>query len=321
MNPTARKSFATALTVVTAALLTTAPALAVTPKEPRDQLDLLVTIDPSLRVVEVNVDAATFNGPLPGVQAMEDFRAEHGSAWRFTVDLRRGVTSLLDGGAIPIIPGAANDLAWEDFAPGCSSYDCLPVATVEALARSFIDANSEALGLRSADLVLDPEGSGVFSDHLYFLRFGWTVDGVPVEHASVSVRINSGNLIQVASERVGTTMLDVQPVFGVADARAILEDFLGPFGGSNDVIVDEGSLRIVPVTPAGQDPDNFEGPAGSGIDYRLAWRFAFIRKGVVGTWEGLVDAHTGALLRFVDANRYGRIHGGAYPGDNHTGEA
>ncbi|PWB70000.1 MAG: hypothetical protein C3F15_14310, partial [Holophagae bacterium] len=152
--------FATALTLATVALLAAAPALALAPKEARDQLDLLVTIDPSLRVVEVNVDAAGFNGPLPAFQAMEDFRAENGSAWRFTVDLRRGVTSLLDGGAIPIIPGPANDLAWEDFAPGCSSYDCLPVATVEALARDFIAANSEALGLDPSSLVLDPDGSG-----------------------------------------------------------------------------------------------------------------------------------------------------------------
>ena len=77
----------------------------------------------------------------------------------------------------------------------------------------------------------------------------------------------------------------------------------------------------MPVTPAGQDPDVFEGSVGSGIGYRLAWRFAFTRKDVIGTWEGVVDAHTGELLRFVDSNRYGRIHGGAYPGDNHTGEA
>ena len=34
--------------------------------------------------------------------------------------------------------------------------------------------------------------------------------------------------------------------------------------------------------------------------------------------EAVVDADTGELLRFVDTNRYGRIHGGAYPGDNHN---
>ena len=27
------------------------------------------------------------------------------------------------------------------------------------------------------------------------------------------------------------------------------------------------------------------------------------------------------LLRFVDTNEYGRVHGGAYPGENHTGAA
>jgi fibronectin type 3 domain-containing protein len=320
MKPFARKTFATALTLATVALMA-APALALAPKEARDQLDLLVTIDPSLRVVEVNVDATGFNGPLPGTQAMRDFRAAHGEAWRFTVDLRRGVTSLLDGGAIPIIPGLANGLAWEDFAPGCSSYDCLPVATVEALARDFIDANSEALGLRSADLVLNPAGSGPFGGNLYFLRFDWLVGGLAVDHATVYVRINSGNLIQLATERVGTSTLDAQPTLTAADANLILQDYLGPFGGYDDNVLDAGSLRVVPVTPAGQDPDVFDGSIGSGIDYRLAWRFAFTRKDVIGTWEGLVDAHTGELLRFVDTNEYGRIHGGAYPGDNHTGEA
>ena len=203
MTPTARKIFATVLTFATVALVAAAPTFALTPKEARDQLDLLVYVDPGLRVVEVNVDATGYNGPLPGRQAMQDFRVEHGLAWRFTVDLRRGVTSLLDGGAIPFIPGPANDLAWEDFAPGCSSYECLPVATVEALARDFIETNSEALGLHAADLRLVPEGSGPFGDHLYFLRFESTIGGLAVDHASVYVRINSGNLIQLATERVG----------------------------------------------------------------------------------------------------------------------
>ena len=147
------------------------------------------------------------------------------------------------------------------------------------------------------------------------------IDGLPVDHASVYVRINGGNLIQLATERVATSSLDAQPALTAADANAILRDYLGPFGGYDDNVLDAGSLRIVPVTPAGQDPDVFDGVIGSGIDYRLAWRFAFTRKDVIGTWEGLVDAHTGELLRFVDTNEYGRIHGGAYPGDNHTGEA
>ena len=120
MTRHASSFLATALTVTAIILMAGAPALALAPKEARDQLDLLVTIDPSLRVVEVNVDATSFNGPVPGAQAMRDFRAAHGSAWRFTVDLRRGVTSLLDGGAIPFIPGRAN--AYRRRQVGCSRH-------------------------------------------------------------------------------------------------------------------------------------------------------------------------------------------------------
>jgi len=65
MNPTARKTLATVWILAAVALVAAAPALALAPKEARDQLDLLVTIDPSLRVVEVNVDASGFNGPCP----------------------------------------------------------------------------------------------------------------------------------------------------------------------------------------------------------------------------------------------------------------
>ncbi len=314
------RALAAALTVALA-LLAAAPTFAVAPKEARDRLDLLVWVDPSLRVVEVPADAAVAGEALEAYPAMEAFRASHGGAWRFTVDLRRGVTSLLDGGAIPIIPGRANDLPWDAVAPGCASADCLPVATVERLARAFIDASSEALGVRSADLELDPVGSGPFGDSLYFLRFQWTVGGVPVEHASVYVRINGGNLIQLATERVGKASLSVEPTLTSADARAVLAGYLGPFGSGRDRLLDPGSLVVVPVTPAGQDADVFAAPVGAGIGFRLAWRVAFAREDVVGTWEGVVDAHSGELLRFVDTNRYGRVHGGAYPGDNHAGEA
>ncbi len=307
--------------ILVAALLVTAAAAALAPKEARDQLDLLAFSDPALRVVEVNVDASEVGEALPRLPAMAAFRSAQGEAWRFTVDLRRGVTSLLDGGAAPFIPGRANRLEWNDFAPGCRSYDCLPVATVEGLARSFLDQHAEALGFGAADLVLDPEGSGPFGDTLYFLRFQWTVAGIPVEGASVYVRVNSGNLIQVASENVGPTTLDPRPALDAAAAATVLADFLGPFARPDDRLVDPGSLVVVPVTPAGQDPDRFRGPVGSGLDYRLAWRLAFDRKDVIGAWEALVDAHTGELLRFVDTNRYGRIRGGAYPGDNHVGEA
>ena len=312
---------ASALTAAAAVLLSAATAFAFTQKEARDDLDLLAFIDPQLRVVEVNSEASGQGEALAAFQEMEAFRSAHGAAWRFTVDLRRGVPTLLGGGAIPMIPGAANDLRWDDFAPGCRDNSCIPLSTVEALARRFMEQHSAIFGVDPSQLEIDPQGSGPFGGTMYFIRFQWKIGGVPVERGSVYFRINRGNLIQVATDGIGPTGIDPSPTLSTAHARTVVEDYLGPFGGESDRMVDAGSLHIIPVTPAGQDPDLFEGAAGSGIDYRLAYRFSFVRAGVTGTWEALVDAHTGELLRFVDSNRYGRIHGGAYPGDNHTGEA
>jgi len=308
-------------TIAVAATIVAAVTFGFTPKESRDDLDLLVFIDPQLRLVEVNADFSGQTESTPAFEAMNLFRAAHGEEWTFTVDLRRGVPTLLSGGAMAFIPGAANDLSWQQFAPGCYENQCIPVATVETLGRDFMDRNREIFGLSSADLVLDLAGSGPFGDSMYLLRFQWQVGGVPVENGSVFFRINRGNLIQVATQAIGLTNINPIPTLTSAHARTVAEEYLGPFGSESDTVVDAGSLLIVPVTPSGQNIEEFVGAPGTGIDYRLAYRFAFSRSNVVGTWEALVDAHTGELIRFVDTNRYGRVHGGAYPGDNHTGEA
>jgi hypothetical protein len=310
-----------AVLILGIATLFVAAAHGFTPKEPASELDQLVFVDPQLRIVEVAVDATAHGESIPAFAAMERFRSEHGQAWRFTVDLRRGVPTLLGGGALEFIPGSANDLNWDQFAPGCTENSCIPVARVEALARDFIQRNEEVFGISPDELALDPAGSGPVGDSMYFLRFQWKVGGVPVDRGAVFFRINRGNLIQVATQRVSSAKVNPVPTIDLERARTTVTDYLGPFGSEDDHITDNGSLLIVPVTPSGQNADSFAGEPGSGIDYRLAYRFAFSRTGVLGSWEALVDGHTGELIRFVDTNRYGRVHGGAYPGDNHTGEA
>ena len=223
--------------------------------------------------------------------------------------------------SIPFIPGHANDLAWADAAVGCQDNSCIPADHVERLARAFVDRYPEILGVRSSDLMLDPAGTNPIGNHLYFLRFAYEVKSVPVDHASLFFRINSGNLIQVASENIAPVDVATAPSIDRDTGWTVVREYLGPFVSLTDSITDRGSLHLVPVTPEGVDSDAFEGPLGSGFGYKLAWRYAFSRPDVIGSWEAVVDAHTGELLRFVDRNRYGRVHGGAYPGDNHTGEA
>jgi len=307
--------------VAVAVVLLAGAASAVTTKEALDDLDLLVYIDSQLRVVETTADAHDHGESLPGMEAIDAFQARYGTAWRFTMDLRRGVASLAGGGAIPFIPGSANDLAWGEIAPGCTENECIPVSAVEGLARDFLDEYRSIFGVGSGDVVLDPDGSGPVGSSLYLLRFQPVVGGIPIERSSVFFRISHGNLIQVATESVGNVTVSPTPTIAPDAAMAVVSDYLGPFGTEGDTMVDLGTLTVIPVTPAGQDPDDFTAAIGDGLDHRLAWRFAFNRDGVIGTWEALVDAHTGELIRFVDTNRYGKVHGGAYPGDNHTGEA
>jgi len=309
------------LGIALVALSTASIVAAFGQKEVRSDLDLVAFVSPELRVVEWSRDADELQASLPYTEAMDAFRTEHGDAWRFTIDTKRGVASLISGGAIPFIPGHANDLAWESAAPGCHATSCIPEAYVEGLARSFVDRTSDILGVSSANLVIDPAGTMAVGSSVYLLRFSYQLNGVPVDRASVYFRINGGNLIQVATENVVPVTVNTTPSIDRDTGWTVVLDYLGPVASAGDRVSDRGSLLLVPVTPLGIDPDDFAGPLGGGLTYKLAWRYVFTRPGVTGTWEALVDAHTGEVLRFVDTNRYGRIHGGAYPGDNHVDEA
>ncbi len=290
-------------------------------KKGMSELDALVFFSPELRVVEWSADAELFRGTLPAMAKMDVFRAVHGETWRFTIDEKRGLPTLISGGSIPFIPGNANDLPWSDIGRGCDDNRCIPTEQVEALARAFVDEHHEILGVGSSNLVLDPAGTKPVGNHLYFLRFAYEVDSVPVDQASLFFRINGGNLIQVASEKIAPVEVETMPSIDRATGWAVVQEYLGRSTSLTDSITDRGSLHLIPVTPKNIDPDAFDGALGSGFGYKLAWRYAFDRPGIIGSWEAVVDAHTGELLRFVDRNRYGRAHGGAYPGDNHTGEA
>jgi len=81
-----------------------------------------------------------------------------------------------------------------------------------------------------------------------------------------------------------------------------------------DEIREQGRLLIVPIVQG----DALQGKPsvpGEGLSYRLVWVLAFHRPGVLGNWEARVDAHSGEILSFVDANEYGSVTGGVYKTD------
>jgi hypothetical protein len=107
-----------------------APLMAQRVKEPLSGLDLMVFQKPELRVVETPTDVEALRDRVPSMRPYDVFRAENGMIWKITLDERRGVPTLVDGGAIPFIPGAANSLSWDGFTAGYGGSDCPSKALV-----------------------------------------------------------------------------------------------------------------------------------------------------------------------------------------------
>jgi len=287
------------------------PAAAQRVKESLSGLDHISFSSPQLRTVETNLQAQNLENLLPEQEAASRFVKANGDRWSVWFDLRRGRPSLIDGGAIPFIPGQANSLRWEDFAPGCKDNSSIPPEKVEELARDFLREWKDLLKVDQEELILDPLGSGPVGNSYYLLRFQWAPSGIPVEGASVYFRINGGNLLQVATRDIGDIRLDTTPHLSAETAWQILSGYMGGLA-ENDRILERGRLVIIPVTPRGEDSNLFNGRVGGMIDYRLCYKLVFEREGVIGRWEALVDAHSGELLSFRDSNVYGSVRGTLY---------
>ena len=120
-------------------LVVTCTAWAQKVKDANQNLDNLAFSRPMLRLSETLSDSETLADRLENISDMDRFRSEYGTAWRFLIDERTGRVNLLEGGAIPFIPGPANDLRWENFAEAsCQSQWCIPLPKIEGLARDFL---------------------------------------------------------------------------------------------------------------------------------------------------------------------------------------
>ncbi|NOZ94727.1 MAG: fibronectin type III domain-containing protein [Acidobacteria bacterium] len=291
-----------------------APVSAQRFKDRRFALDELTFAKTELRISRTLIDADQLPKEVWDREELARFRSDHGASWHVVMDERTGRVDLLDGGAIPFIPGPANSLRWRDFDADCEQISCMPLSTMESLARAFLKRSEGLIKVNPEELVLDPAGSVPVGDSVFHLRFQWVYHQLPVEGGSVFFTINNGNLIQVGMQGIGEIRLDPRPTISVRRAWKVLGAYVGGVS-EKDEVIDEGTLFILPITPKRLDPDALEVPFGKGIDYALVYKLVFRRPGVLGSWEGLVDAHTGELLRFRDSNIYGDIRGGVYKTD------
>ncbi len=296
-------------------------------KKGQGSLDDLVAASPRLNVQQAVIPAEQIRSEAgametPGMAAVvgewDRFISENGSQWHLMLDRRTGRPAVAEGAGIPWVPGEGNSLSRHDVREVLGASGQVNRNTVVRLAKQFIRQYPELFGVDVDDLDVAPGGTGEYGGYLWYVQLNRKVHGIPVERAYVVFRVNHGNLVQFGGEFTGAINVDPVPSISAGTARDILAGYLGGMT-SQDQWLDEGRLSILPMAPQG-DAGAYNAQPGQGVDYHLVYTLTFHREGVMGTWEAKIDAHTGEVLAFRDANEYGSVTGGIYQNSNADAE-
>ncbi|MGY6553784.1 MAG: hypothetical protein ACXIUM_04585 [Wenzhouxiangella sp.] len=218
----------------------------------------------------------------------------------------------------PMVPGSGvgNRLSWQDL--GRSEPGSLGErqAAVWQAFDAFLADNRAALGFAPEEFG-EPTISlhGGFGDRLTQIHLGRQFNGIEVRDSYITAAINSGNLVLMGQRNWGDIDLDPRPSLSAETARLVLDAHLGELLVERDR--EAPYLVIIPVSDEPNDDQVRE--IGRGLDFRLAWVLSPHFYFDIGTWEALVDAHTGELLKFQDLNHYAQqrsIRGGKFPVSN-----
>ncbi len=236
------------------------------------------------------------------------FQLGQSGSWQGYVDPRNGRLTFAEGSGIPWIPGRGNKLTQNDISGFLNGATKPNLITMDAIARDFLPRVTSLMGLEGYQLRINKSASGQPSDYLWFVEYEVLKDGKKIDNARVIFRVNHGNLIQFGTEFLPPSS-SVLPVVTIdkEGARNAVASYIGGFG-QDDKLVNSGTLHYVPAL---NGADSYDFANGRGI--LAVWDVAFNRKGVMGTWQGRVDASTGRVVDFRDINDYGQVTGGVYP--------
>jgi trimeric autotransporter adhesin len=251
---------------------------------------------------------------VPARTALNDSLADlHVSAQAAYLDVRSGRWATLMS-AEPLLPGEGNSLAWGDLAatPPASANAWQPIAW-NAFVR-YLEQHSASLGIDVTQLA-QPGNVTVHDDGaLVQINAPRVYAGVPVRDSYLTAVVNHGNLVLFGANNWGTIRIDSKPAIDAAQASAIVGGYARPLAVAS--FRSKANLAIVPLSAG--PLESLRG-FDSGYDYRLVWVLTPEFAGEFGTWEALVDAHSGELLAFEDKNQYQtarRATGGVYPVSN-----
>ncbi len=261
-------------------------AFAIGPRLSEAALDGKVVTLPPLKA---NVDVPKINlylaSPLWSV-----WNNAHGGNWTAQFDTLTNHPRRVYGGAIPWTTNPAN---------------------LESVARSFIDNNQSVLGVANSRLTYVPIGAGaVKSGKVRYAAFDYSINGVPVEMARLVFAVNNGKMIYWHSANIADVPTVTTPVLSASQALTAALTHAGVTQSQVDVIR-QPSLKLLPKNGLG----------GALLTYVLTYEVAFRLDGGRSTWVAHVNALTGGIAAFGDANRYaactagtgGKVVGGIRP--------
>jgi len=211
----------------------------------------------------------------------------------------------------PLVPGrgVGNNLRWTDLKVATPQTRAAAEQAAWNSFRGFLEANQADLGIDASEL-----GNHRIASHnggdLFQIWVGRTFDGIPVRGSSIIATIGQGNLSLMSTERWGDRpKASNRPQIDADEAFLAAESYLAPV----TVTREWGKPEQVWVPMAnGQVPQG----VGNGYRYQLVWSIKVEVDGDQGSWELLVDAHTGEVLANEDQNAYAEAKGGVYPKTN-----
>jgi len=215
--------------------------------------------------------------------------------------------------AQPLVPGSGvgNELTWEGLGRPAPASERELGAAVAAAFRDYVGGNAVHLRIDVGELA----GYGFATVHeggavaqIYVTR---AFHGVPVRGSHLNAVVNHGNLVLFGANAWGDIDVSTTPQISAEVAMWAVQAHAEPFA-----VIDvwrRPDLILVP-TARGKNVDAIR--LGQGYGHRLAWVLRPSFADELGTWEALVDAHSGELLAFEDTNRYAEVKGGVYPKTN-----
>ncbi len=261
--------------------------------------------DPDLVIIERFVPGA--EAPAHGAsRAMADLGALGVAPDLAYLDLRsRRWATLMP--VQPLLPGtgAGNELTWEslelDPPRSPAEHRDLAWGALTGYLRDHQDAlRIDVAELRDPGNVMVHEGGGLVQIHA-----PRRVGGVDVRDSFLTAVIRHGNLILFGARNWGDVTTSSVPTIPADQAIAAAQSHLGSITAS---AWRKSELAFVPVAAP-----------GDGVAFRLVWVLHPGIDGDLGTWEALVDAHSGELLSFQDLNQYAstrELEGGVFPQTN-----